>query len=98
MSLERRSSPPNDKCAYHQPCEQRHDGRNTDKAELLGDYGKQKIGMRLRQIKKFFHAATQADTQPFAPPECDQSMTQLVALPVGIVPRIHESEKPLHAI
>ena len=96
--LEARGLPADRIGADQEPCDQRDHGDDAGEAELLGDHRKQKVGMRLGQIKKLLDARTQAHPEPFAPAEGDQRMRQLITLAVRIRPGIEEAGEALQTV
>ena len=75
-----------------------HPRLHAGQPQLFRDHRHQEIGMRLRQVEQFFHAAAQTHAEPFAAPEGDQRMAQLITLAVRVGPRVHETNDALHAI
>ena len=69
--------------AEQQPDEQRDHARHADEAQLLGDHREQEIGVRFRQVEELLDARPEPHAEPFAAPERDQRMRQLVALAVA---------------
>ncbi len=67
-----------------EPGEQPDHHCHTDEAEFLGDDCEQEVGVRLWQVEQFFDAAAQPLPQPFAAPEGDQRVLQLVAFSVRV--------------
>ena len=84
--------------AIQNPHEQRNDSHYTDEAQLFGDHGKQKIGVRFRQVEKLLDARAESDTKPFAATERDQRMRKLITLVQRIGPRVEESGQSLQPI
>ena len=68
------------KARRHEPGEQRDHHRDADEAELLADHREQEVGVRLGQVEQLLDAAAQAHAEPFAAPERDQRVRQLVAV------------------
>ncbi len=54
--------------------------------------------MRFRQIEQLLDACTEAHTEPLATTEGDQRVRQLIALAVGVSPRVHETDDALQAV
>ncbi len=54
--------------------------------------------MRLRQVEQLFHTVAQAHAEPLAPTKGDQRVRELVTLPIGIAPRVHEPDDALAPI
>ena len=82
----------------HEEDEERDHRGHTQQAELLGDHREQEIGVRLGKVEELLDARPEPDAEPFAAPEGDERVRQLVALAVRIRPRIHEPEDALQAI
>ena len=86
------------KCSINEQHEQRQYDGDTRKAQLLGNYRQQKIGVRFWEIEKFFNTSAESNTQPFTTPESNQRMRELIAFAIGIGPRVHESDDALQAV
>ena len=78
--------------ARDQQEKQRQHGDHAGKTEFLGQYCKNKIGMRLRKIKKLLDAGTDSNTEKFSAPDGDQRLGQLEPAGIGISPGIHEAD------
>ena len=57
-----------------------------------------KVGVGLGQEKLFLDAVAEPDPQPFAPPEGDQRLAQLVTRVEGVLPGIQEGDDALHPV
>ena len=66
--------------AHDECAEQQDDRAHAEQAQFFRGHGEQEIGVRFRQVEQFFHAAAEADAQPFTATESDQRMAELVAL------------------
>ena len=90
-ALQARRLAPDPVGAKQEPHEERDHHGDTDEAQLLGDHREQEIGVRLGKEQELLHARAEPDAEPFAAPEGDQRMRQLVALAERVRPRDRET-------
>jgi hypothetical protein len=82
----------------HEEEEQQDHHEHAGEAQLLGDHREQEIGVRFRQVEELLDARAQSHAGPFAAPERDERVRELVALAVRVRPRIHEAEDALQPV
>src|SRR5205085_1906433 len=72
-------------------------GDGSQKAKWLGDYGKDKVSERLRDVEQFLLALHKSQPYDSAGSDCDQRLEHVKTRALRIGPGIHKGEHALSA-